>query len=408
MTGGLRVSVIVPTFDRARYLRACVESLLAQSVRPDEILVVDDGSRDETPAVVASFGERVRYLRQENAGKSAALNLGLGHARGELLWFFDDDDVALPDSLAQRLEVLRREPEADFVYSDCYVARERRDGRLRIVDRVTAAPHGDGLLLAVLRSFSFFQQSLLVRRDCIERIGAFDTRYLRCQDYEFIIRLVRECRGAYLPEPTFIQREHAGPRGPARLRHEPGERVATWMLFNRMLAEELHATLALGEYLVPPRRTTELGPEERRTALVNRIGVYATKGHVALLAADIVRLGVLAGAGSGPGPLRLTAAEVRQLVRSAGHKHLRLALAEGASLAALIMPRAGETPAGIVREIAACFALALANPRCYVRPANRERLALARNVLRLTRLAGSAAPRVAARGMRLRGGIPGR
>lgn len=401
MRENLLVSVIVPTFDRAHYLRACLDSLLAQTVQPAEIIVVDDGSRDDTAAVVTACGGRVRYLWQQNSGKSAALNHGMGQACGEAFWFFDDDDLALPDSLERRLRALERQPEAEFVYSDGYVATERRDGSLRILRRARACPAGEELLLEVMRSFSFFQQSMLIRRSCVARAGAFDTRYLRCQDYEFIIRVVRACRGAYLPHPTFIQREHRGARGPMLLRHGPEERVATWLRFNRMLAEQLSATMTLGEFLVPPRSTNELSAGERRAALLNRITVYATKGHVGLVAADLERLGELAAAGPCPA---LSATEIRCLVRSAGHKHFRLALRQGASLAAPFIPHGPTPTARILREIAACFALALANPRGYVRPGNTERLALAASFIELAALARSTIPRVALRALAMRAG----
>src|SRR3954451_22735593 len=86
------VSCIVPVFNGERYLREALQSILAQSYRPIEVVVVDDGSTDRSPVVVAGFGREVRYLRQENAGPAAARNHGVQEARGELLAFLDADD----------------------------------------------------------------------------------------------------------------------------------------------------------------------------------------------------------------------------------------------------------------------------------------------------------------------------
>ena len=92
------VTVIVPTFNRASMLQQCIDSVLKQTAKPLEIIVVDDGSTDATAAIANGFPPVVRYLAKRNEGKGAALNFALPFARGEWIWFFDDDDVALPGS----------------------------------------------------------------------------------------------------------------------------------------------------------------------------------------------------------------------------------------------------------------------------------------------------------------------
>jgi glycosyltransferase involved in cell wall biosynthesis len=93
------VSVILPTFNRCGLIASSLDSLLNQSYPIAEILVVDDGSTDDTEAVVAAFGDKVRYIRRENGGKNAAINTGLRHVTGELIWIMDDDDLAPADAL---------------------------------------------------------------------------------------------------------------------------------------------------------------------------------------------------------------------------------------------------------------------------------------------------------------------
>ncbi|MGB8354525.1 MAG: glycosyltransferase family A protein [Chthoniobacteraceae bacterium] len=121
------VSIIIPTHNRERLLPAAIESALSQDYPQKEIIVVDDGSTDGTPAVCARYP--VRCIRQENRGGGAARNAGVLHSRGELIHFLDDDDICPPGTLARRVDCWRQEPHCDVVM-----------GRLR---RFTTGPQGD-------------------------------------------------------------------------------------------------------------------------------------------------------------------------------------------------------------------------------------------------------------------------
>ena len=112
------VTVIVPTFNREKYLPEAIDSLLRQTVAPDQILIVDDGSTDNTSTVAASYPAPVEYFRKENGGKSTALNLALKHSTGDFVWVFDDDDVAHPTALERFLAAFEREPTADFAFGE--------------------------------------------------------------------------------------------------------------------------------------------------------------------------------------------------------------------------------------------------------------------------------------------------
>jgi glycosyltransferase involved in cell wall biosynthesis len=126
-----RVSVIVPTFNRSRFIVDCLESLLAQTLPPAELIVVDDQSSDATRSVLATYGDRIVHLETPSQlGKPGAVNLGLEHATGEYIWVFDDDDVALPDALARFTDALERHPECGFSWSPWFVADTMPDGSL--------------------------------------------------------------------------------------------------------------------------------------------------------------------------------------------------------------------------------------------------------------------------------------
>lgn len=107
------ISCIVPVFNGETYLREALDSILAQTYRPIEIVVADDGSTDETAAIAASYGEAVRYIHQPNAGAPAARNLGLRHATGELIAFLDADDLWHPEKLTRQMEMFEAQPDLD-------------------------------------------------------------------------------------------------------------------------------------------------------------------------------------------------------------------------------------------------------------------------------------------------------
>src|SRR5512141_170042 len=113
----LRVSVIIPSYNRANYLPLAIDSILAQTDPATEIIIVDDGSTDNTPDVVKSFGDKVRFYEQHHAGVSAARNYGLSLARGNVIAWLDADDLWEPEFLASTVPLLENDPTLDGVYT---------------------------------------------------------------------------------------------------------------------------------------------------------------------------------------------------------------------------------------------------------------------------------------------------
>ncbi|HET7536321.1 MAG TPA: glycosyltransferase family A protein, partial [Candidatus Didemnitutus sp.] len=112
------VSAIIPTYNRAHLLPAALASIFAQTQPVDEVIVVDDGSKDNTADVLRTYGDRVRYIRQQNAGAGAARNHGMREARGDYVAFLDSDDLWMPEKNARQQELLRAHPEIDFLFGD--------------------------------------------------------------------------------------------------------------------------------------------------------------------------------------------------------------------------------------------------------------------------------------------------
>lgn len=273
-----RVSVILPTFNRAGLIGETLKSLLAQRRPVDEILVIDDGSTDATGEVVAGFGAPVRYLRKQNGGKAHALNLGLQASTGDLVWICDDDDLLLPQACARLAGALDADPRLDFCagrHEDFTI--DPRSGEMQIKPPgYWRASAPDEIFPDLLDGCHIFQPGLIVRRTAYERAGPFDADLTRSQDYEMLLRIARRGNGRLLPETVFLHREHPGARGSARDRFAADQSNTRWIAFHRRIFEPLLAELDDEEVLPasvwsdPARRQTRV-----RTAALKRASVYA-------------------------------------------------------------------------------------------------------------------------------------
>lgn len=275
------VTAIIATYNRARYIEQAIDSILGQHEPVRQLIVVDDGSVDDTAARVRKYWPAVEYVHKPNGGKSSAVNLGLALAKGEWIWLFDDDDIAMPDATRLLLDALEAEPDADLAYGGQVIADEAPDGRLVGHREVLpAAQADDRLLLDVMLGFCFRMQAMLIRRSCFDRVGPLDEQFLRGQDYELIVRLIRHFRATRVLEPIFIWRQHAGERGPANLKHAADQRDRHWSEFDALLGREIRAKFRLGEFLVPRTNSTVLATTEQSIALFNRAAVMAAKGLI--------------------------------------------------------------------------------------------------------------------------------
>ncbi|WP_319588937.1 glycosyltransferase family A protein [uncultured Desulfobulbus sp.] len=195
------ISVIIPTYNRALHLVRAVESVLSQRRLCDELIVVDDGSTDATPDVVQRLAAGsvvpIHLLRQDNRGASAARNLGIRRARGELLAFLDSDDWWLPNKLVLQAAAMAAQPE--FLISH---TRERwfRRGQRVNQKKKHDPPHGD-IFAASLGMCVVGMSTVMARRQLFDRYGLFDEALPCCEDYDLWLRV--GCREPFLlvPEP---------------------------------------------------------------------------------------------------------------------------------------------------------------------------------------------------------------
>ena len=206
------VSIVLPTYQRAALLGRSIDSVLAQSWDDFELIVVDDGSTDETGAVLASRGDpRLRVLRQDvNRGAAAARNAGIGAAAGRFLAFQDSDDEWLPEKLARHMAAFAaRGPEIGVVYSD--MQRIHSDGGEEYHRSPTIL--GDRLLNPETRFYQVCQlgiQATVIRRECFAATGLFNEAFPALEDLELFIRLSRRTRFHHLPEALVRYHETDG------------------------------------------------------------------------------------------------------------------------------------------------------------------------------------------------------
>ena len=207
-TTGL-VSVIVPVFNGERFLREALDSALAQTYEPVEVVVVDDGSTDATPALLAEYSDRIRAVRQDNLGLSAARNTGLAASAGEFVQFLDADDLLPDDKIARQVEYLAGHPDVGVVYCEGrYFCGNMPASRL-LPGRWWL--HEGDISRALADHNFILVHSALVRRACLEDVGGFGEDLASCEDWDLWLRLARHgVRFGFAPDMWVACRIHPG------------------------------------------------------------------------------------------------------------------------------------------------------------------------------------------------------
>lgn len=193
----------MPSYNSGSYIAESLESILDQSYQDFEIIVVDDGSTDNTIEIVQSYEERVKLFRQENHGSAAARNRGAREAKGKWLAFLDSDDVWAPDKLEHQLDNCGN---MSWSHTDWFFIGAGQDGTVKGTDR---APKFSGSVLARLVVSNFVGTStVLVRRDVFFDAGGFDVSLMALQDWDLWLRIAVKHELAYVPEPLVHYRVH--------------------------------------------------------------------------------------------------------------------------------------------------------------------------------------------------------
>ena len=205
-----KVSVIIPAFNQARFLAQAVESVLRQTHREIEVVVIDDGSTDTTPEVAQSFGDRIKYVRQDNAGLPAARNRGLQESTGEYVSFLDSDDFFQPDKIERQARLLDADAALGFVYCDVVMVDEAGQA---LADGYSVTASGRRLSGDIFPSLMlggyFPPHTVLIRRRVLESVGNFDPELGGHADYDLWLRVAGAGhRAGYVDEKLASYRNH--------------------------------------------------------------------------------------------------------------------------------------------------------------------------------------------------------
>ncbi|HLH07363.1 MAG TPA: glycosyltransferase [Terriglobales bacterium] len=232
------ISVIIPCYNSERFVKRAIDSVLAQTFKDYEIVVVDDGSTDSTAEKVKKYGSLVRYLHQENRGLPAARNSGIKIAQGKYIALLDDDDWWVPEKLEKQLKILATSPRAAMVYCDATVVYESGDPEESFLAQFrygTKLPRGRVRSQLIEHNF-ILPSTVLIVRDCLDKVGGFDESFRAVEDLDFWLRLASNWEIEVVPEPLIFRRE-----GSHNMTAN-AERISTYAL--RAL-EKANSTLAL-------------------------------------------------------------------------------------------------------------------------------------------------------------------
>ena len=191
-----KVSIIITTYNRSALLRLAVESVLAQTYPAIEIIVVDDGSTDDTETIIKQYAQRVIYIKQTNQGVSAARNAGFRASSGEYINFLDDDDLFVPIKIERQVQMFETHPDIGLVHCRYYYTDEKGEP----IDKVGPLPEGEVLKKLICGCFLWLGAPLI--RRSLEQVGLFDEEtWSACEDWDLWLRIAERYPFACVQEP---------------------------------------------------------------------------------------------------------------------------------------------------------------------------------------------------------------
>lgn len=212
------ISVVIPAYNAERFIGQAIQSVLAQTRQPDEILVIDDGSTDKTKEVVLPFREQVTYFAQNNLGPSAARNVGIRAAKGSLICFQDADDFWTPEKLEVQVAYMEAHPEIAMTFSDHEEFNEEGvvlASYLEVKRKafesfpIAIGPIENAFQKLVVENF-ISTPTVMVRRSCLDKTGLFDENLWSVEDRDLWLRISASFPIACIPRIFCKRRFHQG------------------------------------------------------------------------------------------------------------------------------------------------------------------------------------------------------
>lgn len=202
-----KVSVIIPTYNRPRWLPETIESVLNQTYPCTEIIVVNDGSTDNTEEVLKPYIDKIKYIYKENGGPGSAVNAGIMAATGKYIARIDDDDLFLPEKIELQVRMFQQRPELGLVATDSHIIDT--EGKIVETRRVLDfSKHG--AFLTLLQYCIFSQPTVMVRKECHDKVGLYRNTY--AQDYDMWLRIARAYPLGVIHSPLAMYRRHSSNR----------------------------------------------------------------------------------------------------------------------------------------------------------------------------------------------------
>ncbi len=202
------VSIVIPTYNGSRYILQTIESVLQQTYRDYEIIVVDDGSNEDIKSLLKPFADKISYIRIENSGPAAARNKGIQVSKGEFLALLDHDDIWKPGNLQEKVDFLQRNPGSAMVYS--YPELMDSEGNALHQEYPSVFPNGSVFEDLLLRNWITTFSCTLIRRSIFNRVGLLDERreIMSCDDYDMWLRIADVSSIVFSPDRQVRYRVH--------------------------------------------------------------------------------------------------------------------------------------------------------------------------------------------------------
>ena len=200
-----KVSIIIPTYNQSQYLEEAVESVLNQTYKNIEIIIVDDGSTDNTPEVIKSFDNKIIYIQQKNKGASGARNTGIKKANGQYIAFLDSDDLWLKNKLEKQIKFIQNNPEIGLLGTGCY---QMIDINKMIYKKIFPAKN-EILQKDLIKYNPFIQSSVMIKKDVFNSIGLYDEKFKESEDYDLWLRIAQKYKVANLEQALVTKKYYA-------------------------------------------------------------------------------------------------------------------------------------------------------------------------------------------------------
>ncbi len=253
--GSLKISVIIPTYNRASLVKRAIRSVLSQTYSPLEVIVIDDGSTDGTAELInqhflqQDYRTTIRYFRQENEGISAARNQGIRRSKGEWLAFLDSDDEWLPQKLEKQVVTISHNRDSKVCHTnEIWIRRGKR-----VNQKKKHAKSGGYIYQNCLPLCAISPSSVLIYENVFDEIGLFDESLPVCEDYDLWLRICSKFPVLYLDEPLIIK--HGGHEDQLSKRHWGLDRFRIQALVKMLSSNHLSKADRLATLKVLLRKT---------------------------------------------------------------------------------------------------------------------------------------------------------